>query len=177
MSIAEPALADRMATASAALQGVLGAILNAETERRPAIAPSQLLTELLTGPEWGWLQPLYALIADIDHALADSEVLPATEIAAIGGRARDLLARGTRPAEQAFVERYRSLLQTDPSVGIAHGRALQALRALPPESASEAERIRAHQQWEERRTRMRTAGGHPSGSRSLKDPGASAEVP
>lgn len=177
MSSAEPGLAERMATASAALQTLLGAILNAETERRPARAPFQLLSELLTGPEWAWLEPLYALIADIDHALADSAGMPATEMAAIGARARELLSGSTRPAEQAFLGRYRSLLQTDPAVGIAHGRALQALRGLPPESANEAERVHSHRQWDQRRTRMRTAGGHPSGSRSLGDTEASSEVP
>lgn len=177
MGVAEPVLAERMAIVSATLQAVLGAVLNAETEHRAARAPFQLLSELLTSPDWAWLEPLYALIADIDHALADSDVLPATEIAAIGGRARELLSGSARPDEQAFLARYRTLLQKDPAVGIAQGKALQALRGLPPESASDAERIHAHQQWEERRTRMRTAGGRPSGSRSLNDPGASAEVP
>jgi hypothetical protein len=177
MGIAEPVLAERMATASATLQSVLGAVLNAETEHRAARAPFQLLSELLTAPEWAWLEPLYALIADIDHACADSDVLPATEIAAIGGRAQELLSGSTRPAEQPFLGRYRSLLQSDPSVGIAHGRALQALRALPPESASEAERVQSRQQWDERRTRMRIARLHPSGSRVRGNSGASSETP
>jgi hypothetical protein len=38
-------------------------------------------------------------------------------------------------------------LQTDPEVAIAHGRALQALRRLPPEADTEAERLHARHQW------------------------------
>ncbi len=34
------------------------------------------------------------------------------------------------PVEQAFLERYRALLQTDPEVAIAHSTALQAIRKL-----------------------------------------------
>jgi hypothetical protein len=92
------------------------------------------------------LRPLYQLIADVDHAIHGGD-LPATEVAAIGGHALALLSGVGVPIEQAFLERYRALLQTDPEVAIAHSAALQAIRKLPPESDSEAERLHAHHQW------------------------------
>ena len=73
--------------------------------------------------------------------------LPMSEIAAIGAHAVALLSGSGAPIEQAFLERYRALLQTDPEVAIAHSTALQAIRKLPPEADSEAERLHARHQW------------------------------
>src|SRR5205807_1739362 len=94
-----------------------------------------------TSPEWAWLQPLYRLIADVDHALAYADDLPASESAAIGAHARELLTGGGAPAEQPFLEHYRALLQTDPGVAMAHAAALRALQA--------------RHQWNERRRFLR----------------------
>jgi hypothetical protein len=169
---------------SLALQAVLGAVL--ETERRfaPAVSPLQRLHEITTSPEWAWLQPLYRLIADIDHALAYAEDLPASEAAAIGAHARGLLSGprkeplsapkdGLVPAtnetlpgagvavERAFLDHYRSLLQADPAVAMAHARALKALQGLPSEPEDQAERLHARHQWNERRRYLRASqDGH-----------------
>jgi len=103
---------------------------------------------------------LYRLIADLDHALAYAQELPASESAAIGAHARELLTGGGAPAEQAFLDHYRALLQTDPAVAMAHAAALRALQALPREATNESERLHARHQWNERRRflRMETPG-------------------
>ena len=141
--------------ASTALQGVLGALLEAERQLSPPASPLERLRQITTSPEWAWLQPLYRLIADLDHALAHVEDLPAGESAAIGAHARELLTGGGGQAEQAFLEHYRALLQSAPPVAMAHAAALRALQALPAESADESERLHARHQWNERRRFLR----------------------
>lgn len=144
---------------STALQAVLGAVLEAERRFGPPASPLERLRQITTSPEWEWLQPLYRLIADIDHALAYANDLPASETAAIGAHAGELLSGTGAPAEQAFVEHYRALLQADPAVTIAHAAALRALQALPPESTNQSEKLHARHQWNERRRYLRTPQG------------------
>ena len=114
---------------SEALQGVLGALLEAERHFSPPVSPLERLKQITTSPEWAWLQPLYRLIADIDHALAYAQDLPADEAAAIGAHARELLTGGGAAAEAAFLEHYRPLLQSAPAVAMAHAAALRTLQA------------------------------------------------
>lgn len=141
---------------STALQAVLGAVLEAERRFEPPTSPLERLRQITSSPEWEWLQPLYRLIADIDHALAYANDLPASETAAIGAHARELLSGTGAPAEQAFTDHYRALLQADPRVTIAHAAALQALQTLPQESTSQSEKLHARHQWNERRRYLRT---------------------
>lgn len=138
---------------SRALRGLLGVIIAVERRFGSQQSPLALLRQIMEDPQWEWLRPLYQLIADVDHALHEGD-LPVTEVAAVGGHALALLSgidmpvsRGTKLLEQAFLERYRALLQTDPEVAIAHSTALQAIRKLPPQSDDEAERLHAHHQW------------------------------
>ena len=142
---------------SSALQGVLGALLEAERHFAPPATPLERLKQITTSPEWAWLQPLYRLIADVDHALANDQELPASESAAIGAHARELLSGGGSGEEQAFFEHYRALLQSDPGMAMAHAAALHALRGLPPEASDAAERLHARHQWNERRRFLRLA--------------------
>jgi len=128
---------DHLRESSTALQGVLGALLEAERHFHPPASPLERLQQITTSPEWAWLQPLYRLSA------------------AIGAHARELLAGGGGTDEQAFLDHYRALLQTDPAVAIAHAAALRALQALPPEPANESERLHARHQWNERRRFLR----------------------
>lgn len=154
MSAERPWL-EQLHESSSALQGVLGALLEAERAFTPFASPLERLQEITTSPEWEWLQPLYRLIADIDHALASANDLPASEAAAIGAHARELLAGGGVPGEQAFLEHYRALLQSSPAVAMAHAAALRALQALPPEPSNQSERLHARHQWNERRRFLR----------------------
>ncbi|MGH8277031.1 MAG: hypothetical protein ACRETH_10095, partial [Steroidobacteraceae bacterium] len=108
---------------SAALQTVLGALLEAARRFELPASPLERLQQITSDPQWQWLQPLYRLIADVDHALAYARDLPASESAAIGAHARELLSGGGGPAEQPFLEHYRVLLQSDPALAIAHAAA------------------------------------------------------
>lgn len=141
--------------ASAALQTVLGALLEAERRFELPASPLERLQQITSDPQWQWLQPLYRLIADIDHALAYARDLPESESAAIGAHARELLSGGGGAEEQRFLDHYRALLQSDPAVAMAHAAALRALQALPPEASSESERLHARHQWNERRRFLR----------------------
>jgi hypothetical protein len=141
--------------ASGALQGVLGALIEAERHFAPPATPLERLQQITTSPEWQWLQPLTRLIADLDHALAYAKDLPASESAAIGAHARELLSGTGSPGEPAFFEHYRALLQGDPGVAMAHAAAVRALQALPPEPADMAGRLHARHQWNERRRFLR----------------------
>lgn len=132
--------------ASRAMRGLLGVIIAVERRFGSQQSPLALLRQIMDDPQWQWLRPLYQLIADIDHAAHETD-LPASEVAAIGGHALALLSGIGAPIEQAFLDRYRALLQTDPEVAIAHSAALQAVRKLPPEADSEAERLHARHQW------------------------------
>src|SRR2546430_15549728 len=85
---------DSLRESSAALQGVLGALLEAERHFAPPTSPLERLRQITTSPEWAWLQPLYRLIADVDHALAYADDLPASESAAIGAQDRKVLTGG-----------------------------------------------------------------------------------
>jgi hypothetical protein len=146
---------DHLGESSVALQGVLGALLEAERQFQPPASPLERLQQITTSPEWAWLQPLYRLIADLDHALAYDKDLPASEAAAIGAHARELLTGGGGAGEQAFLDHYRALLQSDPAVAIAHAAALRALQALPPEPTNQSEKLHARHQWNERRRFLR----------------------
>jgi len=151
---------DRLRESSIALQGVLGALLEAERQFAPPASPLERLQQITTSPDWAWLQPLYRLIADVDHALAHAQDLSASESAAIGAHARELLTGGGAPEEQPFLDHYRALLQTDPDVAIAHAAALRALQALPAEPTNQSEKLHARHQWNERRRFQRMG---PSG--------------
>lgn len=143
-----------LAESSAALREVLGAIIRTEQEFAPPESPLALLNRITTDPQWAWLQPLYQLIADVDHAAADGN-LPATEVAAIGAHARALLSGTGAPIQRDFLDRYRALIQDEPAIAIAHGAAIRALQKLPPEPETEAERLHAHHQWTMRRKHQR----------------------
>src|SRR2546423_2988243 len=121
---------DSLRESSAALQGVLGALLEAERHFAPPTSPLERLRQITTSPEWAWLQPLYRLIADVDHALAYADDLPASESAAIGAHARELLTGGGAPPARTVLLHYRAVLQTDPAAATAHAPAPAAPPAL-----------------------------------------------
>jgi hypothetical protein len=146
---------DRLRASSAALQSVLGALLEAERHFAPPASPLERLRQITTSEEWAWLRPLTRLIADVDHALASADDLPVSESAAIGAHARELLTGGGVADEQPFLEHYRALLPSDPKVAMAHAAALRALQTLPPEPSNESERLHARHQWNERRRFLR----------------------
>lgn len=151
----EPPWLKDLSASSAALREIVGAIIRSEQQYTPAQSPLSMLRQIQEDPSWAWLKPLYQLVADIDHAADDAE-LPATEVAAIGAHALALLSGVGAPIEQTFLDHYRPLLQNEPTVAIAHGNAMRALRKLPPEPETESERLHAHHQWTMRRKHHRS---------------------
>src|SRR4030088_286183 len=105
---------DSLRESSAALQGVLGALLEAERQFAPPASPLERLRQITTSPEWAWLQPLYRLIADVDHALAYANDLPASESAAIGAHARELLTGGGAAAQPPVLRASRAVRRSPP---------------------------------------------------------------
>jgi hypothetical protein len=146
---------DGLRDSSAALQVVLGTLLEVESRFAPPASPLQRLHQITNSPDWAWLKPLYRLIADIDQALAYARDLPESEAAAIGAHARELLSGSGTYVEKEFLDHYRALMQTEPAVAMAHAAALRALQSLPPEAADESERLHARHQWNERRRFLR----------------------
>ncbi|MFL6600477.1 MAG: hypothetical protein ACJ8R9_04035 [Steroidobacteraceae bacterium] len=145
---------------SAALQGVLAAVLRAESLTSPQASPLERLQQIAADPQWVWLRPLYQLIADIDHVVAKHKDMPAAEAAVIGAQIKELLSTSEAPAQAEFLRQYRVLLQADPGVAMAHAAALRAIQGVPAEPADESERLHARHQWNERRRLMR-AGNQP----------------
>ena len=151
--------------ASAALQELLGVLLRAESQFMPPASPLERLHRIAgDDPEWAWLQPLYRLIADIDHALGHESDLPASEAAAVGAHIRELLSGGGAGSEEAFLAHHRALMQSDPAVAMAHSAVLRTLQALPAEAMDQIERLHARDQWNERRRFLRAAPREPKNS-------------
>jgi len=129
------------------LQQLYSHLLEAEREFQPSLAGLALLDRLVNDPAWAWLRPLSALIADIDHVLAQEQPPTEHDRAVVAGHLRGLLAgEGDRQNEQ-FLTRYRALLQMNLSLASAHGELKAILRSLPEESADESERLHARHQW------------------------------
>jgi len=129
------------------LQKLHAQLIEAERQFHPGLAPLALLDRLVNDPEWAWLRPLSALIADIDHVLAQEQ--PPTEFdrAVVAAHVRGLLAGEGDLLNQKFLERYRALLQLHPSLVSLHGETKAMLKSAPAESDDEAERLHARHQW------------------------------
>jgi hypothetical protein len=128
------------------LQQLHSLTLAAEKLFHPAMGEWALLDKLMKDPAWAWLRPLSALIADIDHVLAQEQAPTEYDLAVVAGHARDLLA-GEGETNSAFVERYRPLLQQSADLVAAHGELKLLLKNAPAESGNEAERLHHRHQW------------------------------
>lgn len=139
------------------LQQLYAAVLRAERRFAPAGAGLELLDRLMNDPAWAWLRPLSALIAEVDHALAQDVELSAMEGAAAAAHIRGLLLGEGDQVDEPFLTRYRSLLQLDHELASTHGELRALLKTLPDESPNESERLHARHQWAMRR-KHRPAG-------------------
>lgn len=119
------------------------------TERQFDAGPGglALLDRLMNDPQWAWLRPLSMLTAEIDHVLAQSQPPTEYDHAVVAAHIRGLLAGEGDLANEAFLQRYRPLLQLDPELAGAHGELRALSKAAPTESANEAERLHARHQW------------------------------
>lgn len=129
------------------LQELYGLVLKAERSVVPSPGGLDLLDSLMNDPAWAWLRPLSALIAQIDHALAQSGTVLEYEQAAAAAHVRGLLFGEGDLRHEDFLKRYRPLLQLDPELASLHGELRQLLKAFPEESGNESERLHARHQW------------------------------
>lgn len=141
-----PLPGEQLETLSRKLQQLHSLALAAEKQFHPVMGEWELLDKLMKDPAWAWLRPISALIADIDHVLAQAEPPTEYDLAVVAGHVRELLA-GQGEANKAFAERYIPLLQQAPELVGAHGQLKLWLKNAPVESANEADRLHGRHQW------------------------------
>ena len=90
---------------------------------------------------------LSTVTAEIDHVLAQSQPPTEYDHAVVAAHLRGLLSGEGDLRNDAFLERYRPLLQLNPELASAHGQLRSLLKEAPTESANEAERLHARHQW------------------------------
>jgi hypothetical protein len=132
---------------SRALQELHKQVLEAEGPYIPGRKGAVLLDKLINDPEWAWLRALSMLIADLDEALAkDTDVTP-DDAASAAGHVRALVFGLGEPRDEAFLDRYRPLLQRRAALASAHGELKRLVDALPPESQNTSEKLHARHVW------------------------------
>lgn len=129
------------------LQHLYSLILRTEREFDSGPGGLALLDRLINDPAWAWLRPLSALTAEIDHVLAQSQAPTQYDHAVVAAHVRGLLSGEGDLRNEAFLERYRPLLQMNPEIAGTHGQLRALLKDAPTESANEAERLHARHQW------------------------------
>jgi hypothetical protein len=132
---------------SRALQSLHRQILEAEGATFPGRSSLELLDRLLNDPAWTWLRALSLLITDLDEALAKDPDVSPDEAAAAAAHVRALIYGLGEPRDEAFLGRYRPLLQQSAALASAHGELKRLIDALPPESLSTSEKLHARHVW------------------------------
>jgi hypothetical protein len=132
---------------SRALQAVHKQILEAEGAYLRGRGGLELLDRLISDAEWAWLRSLSSLIADLDEALAKDTDLTPGEAAAAAGHVRALVFGLGEPRDEAFLNRYRPLLQASAALASSHGELKGLIDALPPEPQNESEKLHARHVW------------------------------
>lgn len=116
---------------SRTLQDLHRQVLDAEGQLRPGLKGLPLLDRLLNDPAWAWLRALSGLITDLDEALGEKDVVSAGDAAAAAKRVRALVFGIGEPKNDAFLARYRPLLQESAALASAHGTLKRQVDALP----------------------------------------------
>jgi hypothetical protein len=139
---------------SRALQALHRQVLETEGAYLPGRSPLELLDRLVRDPAWAWLRALSTLIVELDEALAKDTDVTASDAAAAAGHVRALVFGLGEPRDEAFLGRYRPLLQLSPALASAHGELKRLIDALPPEPENESEKLHARHVWAMRRKHM-----------------------
>lgn len=147
MTDASESLRPDLEAVSRALQDVHRQVLEAEGSFIPGRTGVELLDRLINDPDWAWLRRLSTQIADLDEALAKDDELTADEAAAAAAQVRAAVFGLGEPRDEAFLARYRPLLQQSAALASAHGNLKRLIDALPPESRNESERLHARHVW------------------------------
>lgn len=136
-----------LATLNRMLQQLHAHILDVERRSDSSLTGAALLDRLLNDPAWAWLRALSALMADIDHVLAQSGAPSESDRAVAAAHIRGLLFGQGEFSNEPFLERYRPLLQLNPSLASVHGELKGLLNQQPAEPENESERLHARHQW------------------------------
>ncbi|HSD75096.1 MAG TPA: hypothetical protein VLB75_10025 [Steroidobacteraceae bacterium] len=136
-----------LATLNRMLQQLHSHILDVERQSNPGLTGAALLDRLLNDPGWAWLRGLSALMADIDHVLAQNEPPSESDRAVAAAHIRGLLFGQGDLSNEQFLGRYRPLLQLNPSLASVHGELKGLLNRQPAEPENESERLHARHQW------------------------------
>jgi hypothetical protein len=132
---------------SRALQAVHKLILEAEGPYIPGQGRLALLDRLINDPAWAWLRALSMLIADLDEALANEPAVTPGEAAAAAAHVRARVFGLGEPRDEAFLGRYRPLLQRSAALASAHGELKRRIDALPPEPTNASEQLHQRHVW------------------------------
>ena len=138
---------EQLETLSRTLRQLHALLLQVEKTFHPPTAGLELLDRLVKDPAWAWLRPVSALIADIDHVLAQKQPPTEYDLAVAAAHVRELLAGHGDAQTAQFLERYRGLLQLSPELASMHGELKGWLKTAPAESADEADRLHHRHQW------------------------------
>ena|SRR5215510_4900708 len=138
---------EQLRTLSHKLQELHAHALDVVRELNPSVNAGTLLDRLVNDPQWAWLRALTALIADIDHVLAQKKDLSEGDRAVAGAQARGMLYGEGDLANSEFLDRYRPLLQMSPALASVHGEVKGLLRSFPTEPVNESERLHARHTW------------------------------
>lgn len=91
-------------------------------------SPGALLRLALEHPQFAWLHPVSRLIVRIDALLAGEFPMTRDEVVDVAGHAHALLKPSEHGSE--FERRYDRAMQHNPSVLVAHGAAMRAVKRL-----------------------------------------------
>lgn len=138
---------------SEALRNVHFHTLEAERQVDPAVRGLDLLDRLANHPDWAWLRSISSLVGEIDHVLATDPEVTGEKVATAAARARGLLFGEGELRDEAFLERYRPLLQQSHALASAHGKLKQVLDRLPEEPQDPTARRAARDSWRARTER------------------------
>lgn len=140
-------LSQQLRFLSSALQQIHSHILEVERQFDPGLTGLQGLERLAHDPAWAWLRSISSLIADVDHVLASREHASEVEIAAVAAHVRGVLFGQGDRTDEAFLARYRPLLQMSAALASTHGELKRMLDRLPAESENESERLHVRHLW------------------------------
>lgn len=143
-------IASELHRVSRKLQELHARILHVEQRQNFAPGGFPLLDRLLHDPAWAWLRSLSTLIADIDQAIMDNVPLADSDRSALGAHVRGLLFGEGDLVNDAFLFRYRQLMQTDAQIAAIHGELRGVLKSFPAEPVNDAERTSARERWSQR---------------------------
>ena len=95
------------------------------------VSSHELLTAILSDPQFAWLRPFSELIVHIDEVLEHESPEEPADVNAIVDRARTLVSPEAN-TRAAYAERYRQALQAHPDAVFAHRAVTLVLKPAKP---------------------------------------------